>query len=258
MSIFVGVVFENAFASSVVDGAFMVEQEMTVEGSTLSVGGLFSVGTSSFVVMGGRVGVATASPSESLDVAGGLQSSSMTLSSVGNAVFSVGISSGLRVLGGTLKLSPGTSIKWPDGTSSTTSNFILATATSVVLRQPIVISSGTTWQSMLGSSLTLAMSGRRALASFTCPIEVGGNGDLSLGLLVDGMLVDGQEVIKGLNLAASPGGSSVLMSGFDHLTESTYSGNTSFSLVGHTANSGSGITLNQAQSSLCQFFVREM
>ena len=60
--------------------------------------------------------------SGSMTVTGAVGAASMTVTASGAGVYSITSSSGIHLIGGKLKLEPGTYLEWPDGKTSTTSS----------------------------------------------------------------------------------------------------------------------------------------
>jgi len=223
-------------------------------------GNAFSVGASTLAVTGGKVGIATNVPSTSLDVNGSAQFGSGAVKSTftaspGNANFALELSSGIRFGAG--------GIRWADGTISTTAaagggGVAASTFTRLTSEQT---TTSTSWVSITGSTLTLTMGGRRALIGFSCQFGISSTGCCgAMGVLLNGGFIDGEssggvDADGGFNRHCSAAANRDEMGGFVHLTENTYSGGTSFSLV-WKVDCGTG-RLNHAAKSVCQLFVTE-
>lgn len=115
-------------SSATLSGNIAVGGQAVVSGTGTVVGGAFSVGTSTFVVTGGNVGVRTAAPATSLDVAGSAQFGAGVLKSTfaatpGASTYALALASGAKLAnGGTLELTSGGYIKWADGSTSTSAS----------------------------------------------------------------------------------------------------------------------------------------
>jgi hypothetical protein len=111
-----------------VTGGIMAGGQGTVVGTMTVQGNALSVGGSTLAVSGGSVGIRTASPATSLDVAGSAQFGGAALKSTfsatpGGSAFALDLSSGAKLSnGGSLELTSGGYLKWPDGTISKTAS----------------------------------------------------------------------------------------------------------------------------------------
>lgn len=191
---------------------------------------------------------------------------SMTLTSSAASDFAATSSSGIHVLQGRVKLNPGAYIEWPDGSISTSAN-----------SSPIFNSTWTHFNSyhafnnppdqflysVPGTTLTLSMSGRRALLAFSCPFQTQSS-LMGAGFLINGDFVDGQTIASNgsllSNMTTYDSGLTLLMGGFVHLTEGTFNGSVSFSVAITSVFTGGvawGATLNQDENVSCQFSVTE-
>jgi hypothetical protein len=157
---------------------------MTVQGNE------FSVGNSSFVVKEGRVGIRTSSPSEALDVTGEIVASSITLTATGPNVYSLTISSSIRILAG--------GISFKNGSTLTTIPPNIAFSTGI----PQVAASGinTSWEILAGSTISLTTNGGRVDMDYSCSA---GNYDTyiaatQLSFFIDGALAGGQSSDRGI------------------------------------------------------------
>lgn len=188
----------------------------------------------------------------SADVTAAITASSATLTASGTNIYTLTSSSGIHVLNGKIKLDSGAFLEWPDGSvSKSASASAISTFTKFTTDYT---TTNTTWTAVPGSTITLVMTGGRALVLFTCPVRAQATFSTPIGLLINGALVDGQHVGSG---AAYGGLNSTNidmdMGGYVHLTESTYSGSTSFAVV--FKSSGGTATLNPSTTAACQFTV---
>ena len=120
----------------------------------------------------------------------------------------------------------------------------------------------TAFDTVSGSTLTLPMNGGRALIGFTC--QAGGNvttDRVAMGIIVNGDFIDGQSQATGTangglwRQREDAGGNDDGMS-MTHLTQQTFTGNTTFALI-FTTESGT-FTLNAGGNTNCQFYVTEI
>lgn len=198
-----------------------------------------------------------------LGVESGITAASATLST--NSEFAATTSSGIHFLSGRIQMEPGSFVEWPDGSISTSANSPgILKATWTFFSSNVQISSPDFWETFSGSTITLNMSGRRALLSFNCPF-FSVSSVMGVGFLVNGNFVDGQTILgNGLllnNESAYTTNGFSWMGGFFHLTESTYSGDVSFSLAITKLFAGAGpvfqAALNLDEKAACQFSVSE-
>lgn len=258
------------------------------QGTTQMQNASFTVGGSTFVVSSGRVGVGTANPARDfhlqgiMRVANAIQPASPAVGDIysngldlffyngstwddltagGSGVSAVDSPNwtGVHTFQSSVTVnnviaSTSGGIKYPDGNTQTVAYQVRA-ASMVYIGDQVVTS--TAWTGISGSTITLTMTGGRAMAGFTC-ISTGSTSttEFAVGLVVDGQLIDGQS--EGVGLADGGVGRVVgqdATMSFTHLTEGVYSGSTSFTLVGRTTQT---TQLNASDRQRCQFWVQEM
>lgn len=191
--------------------------------------------------------------------------------SVAGATFSV--AGGSITLGGRLNAAAA-GIKWADGTTSTTAASGAAVAVTTFTRiTGSVTTSGLTWLTVAGATVTMIMNGGRADMRFYCSIASSSSGGpCHTGFLVNGGLIDGETASLGFGHAVAQdngnqkAGSAGGGDGWAHVTESTYTGSTTFAPIFKSGSSG-GYTcyvndsltiLDPNREMVCQFVVTEV
>lgn len=119
--------------------------------------------------------------------------------------------------------------------------------------------SNTTWVGLRNSTLTLAMNGGRAFATFSCHgrTDSAAGNCTQVGLLIGGQLAFGMTGGAG-GLGLSKVCADVLVNiGFVHMTTGTYSGNVQFAVARKVDGTSTG-NINNDGSSACQFQITEI
>lgn len=182
--------------------------------------------------------------------------------SVGGSTFSV--SGGTVQVGGLLRVSA-SGLQWNDGSVSTTAangggsaSTFVSTYTYFANTSEVAFTN-TAWSAaVLNSTITYTATGGRALIGFSCPATNDTAGQSThAGVLVNGALIDGESSTYGFAQMDPEGGNSRdSMLSFTHLTQSTYTGATSFALIFRV--SASTGRLRMWFGTACQFWVQEM
>jgi len=156
---------------------------------------------------------------------------------------------GLLTLG-----SDSTGIEFQDGTTQTTAAVGRAHISTATRFSTSFTYNGATMRTETAvSTLTLTMTGGRALVSFDCTCSGGGaNQERGTGFLVDGAFIDGETTTVGFKRTSHAGTQQDC--GYLHLTESTFSGDTDFAFIWVTDTNTQTMNTDNQQ---CRFLVME-
>lgn len=262
-----------------VNGAATIRGTLTATSSGTIQGNAFSVGSSTFVVSGGFVGVGTNTPATNLDVAGSARFGPSTgkstfTASPGGTTYALELSSGITISsGGPINLTSGGFIRYADGSVSTTAatggggGGFTAGASTFTRITGSQSTTSTSFTLISGASLTLTMNGGKALIAFNCSVAPVSSGHTSyVAFVANGSYLDGATSSEGHIHAVDQDGGSVRGSGASgtqlmHITESTYTGSNTFWL--EYKGTGGTVYVNDNfstgdRTSICQYGVVEI
>lgn len=164
-------------------------------------------------------------------------------------------------------------IKFGDGTTQTTAGGSFAVLKTTFTRYTgTENTTSTDWVSVAGTTVTLVMGGGRAHMKFNCLVSALATGQgCHMGFLVNGAYIDGETTVLGFaQVGGADNGVAAMASSqasdWEHITESTYSGSTTFVPIykvgrsgGYQCNINNGTSANNsAPSQVCQMVVVEL
>jgi hypothetical protein len=163
------------------DAMTYLTQTAVIIGTTTISGNAFSVGESTFMVRGGSVGIGV-NPSESLEVAGAMKASSMTLTATGTDSYGLTTSSAIHLQAGGIVFPDNSTLR----TASRNIKFTVAPSTTLS-------ATNTDWMQIDGSSATLTIGNSRVRMDYSCVLSNScqDNSETLLTFLIDDVAVEG-------------------------------------------------------------------